>query len=1030
MTLATSRSSVQMLFGLFYAIWVATLCTLPVSALHASEVGIVDWHKIFIGVPLIGSSSISPTFHRVGSADGLTQSVVLAATSSNVLAALSPVNGSIVWRYVFEDDEHVIAFRKHGDVVAAVSGAGGANLRLFDAISGYLRLEERLHSPEHGRMFNPETLGTSIAFEPKTESGDLYILSNGHELRRVDGSTGELKWGWTSPDQASLVVYFKVVPTLAAVYLIGLTKSIASYTLHVSVISPDTGELVISANLPSSIRDGLTDVLLLSDSRNPELKPCMVWIESGAVRSIALSPELKGSGSTTKGSIYKGILDVGLSEHGQIVALKEDGTARVMKLEHDGLKVIWEFADSATVEHYSDSIYSGGFDKDGWPYVARIYWSHLLQKAYVHTFASHLAEGKGLETGYTFPFNTKDHGIIRHAAVDVANPAELKVIPRVVITTTTGAVQLWQQEQFLWSREEALADISLAEPVELPERKVIASHINLESETFGARLTRQLSDAKNFPAYASNFVKRFVTGSYASASSAVDSPADESDTIYRDTFGFRKIIVVATPYGKIYGIDSANGRVVWSRVLGLGWAAKVGATILPAKIFTIRTVSDGEKPQVVLVTQRKADNGLVDTVLFHFDPLTGEDVTTASLGSDLLQGHDVIPGELVEAFMLPNETAKAVILFDEFLQIHLYPDTTETQQAFKALLPKLRVPLRAGKPGARQLTGHEITREPEFTGRHVAFPTWTLTFPPGEDILALVPRPREPVASLGKVLGNRTTLYKYLNPHLVAVVTGAAPPAAACAVYLVDSAKGTILYHVTIPPVDGACDVKATLTENWLVYHYWDAGLAGTEDAKSYRVVSVELYEGSGVDDKIRSSDLTSCSNATTAFTAFEQAYVFPFGIQTLTTTSTKYGISVKDIILATKNRQVQSIPRRLLDPRRPHHKPTSEEMEEWLIQYDPVIPDDPRRTLSHSYEVERVRRIITSPSLLESTSLVFAYGLDLFFTRVAPSDTFDVLSETFNKLQLVLTVGGLALAIVITRPMVARKRLREKWYD
>ena len=60
----------------------------------------------------------------------------------------------------------------------------------------------------------------------------------------------------------------------------------------------------------------------------------------------------------------------------------------------------------------------------------------------------------------------------------------------------------------------------------------------------------------------------------------------------------------------------------------------------------------------------------------------------------------------------------------------------------------------------------------------------------------------------------------------------------------------------------------------------------------------------------------------------------------------------------------------------------------------------------------------------------MFAYGLDLFFTRVAPSKTFDVLSESFNKAQLVVTVAGLALAIAVVKPIVARKRLRERWYD
>lgn len=157
---------------------------------------------------------------------------------------------------------------------------------------------------------------------------------------------------------------------------------------------------------------------------------------------------------------------------------------------------------------------------------------------------------------------------------------------------------------------------------------------------------------------------------------------------------------------------------------------------------------------------------------------------------------------------------------------------------------------------------------------------------------------------------------------------------------------------------------------------------------------------------------------------------------------------------MANENGQIQSFPRLLLNPRRTKDKPTTEEQEEWLVQYDPVLPDDPRRVLSHNYyvryfsprtilrlydlsplylfssQVANVRRILTSPAFLESTSLVFAYGLDLFCTRVAPSGTFDVLSETFNKVQLVFTICGLAAAIVATRPMVLQKRLREKWYQ
>jgi hypothetical protein len=78
------------------------------------------------------------------------------------------------------------------------------------------------------------------------------------------------------------------------------------------------------------------------------------------------------------------------------------------------------------------------------------------------------------------------------------------------------------------------------------------------------------------------------------------------------------MLVTATPQGKVYGLDSSSGRIVWSRVLGHGWAAEIGATVLPVKLFVTRCVGDVDVdargdgdaggPQVVLVTQRKAEN--------------------------------------------------------------------------------------------------------------------------------------------------------------------------------------------------------------------------------------------------------------------------------------------------------------------------------------------------------------------------------------------------------------------------------------
>ncbi|GJE85471.1 PQQ and DUF1620 domain-containing protein [Phanerochaete sordida] len=1010
------------------ALWLASIAALPAFAIHASEAGVVDWYKPLIGDALTGNPNLSPVFHRTTQDNGNTKSLVLTATSSNVLSGLHPDNGSIAWRYLFEDDDRVLAFKKHKNRVAAVSGVGGATVRILDVTTGHLLHERHLHKPEAGRLLEPDSTGVALAFD---STSNVYALANGHTVRKIDASTGEVLWGWAAPDQASLNVYSAVLPTPSAVYLIGLAKSFASYTLHITALSPADGSVLGSKDVSSSIEQGPASLFALSNPAVELGHARVLWLEANQIKSVRLTPELKEKPTTVKGTAYRKLVDLGLSDHGLLVAIKDDGSGHVVKLDDEGsgLKVIWEFADSADSAQNTASLYTGGLDKAGNPYVGRVFWSHFYKKASAHILAPHLAEGKGLVTGYTFPFETGVHGIIGNVAIDAANPEEFRVIGRVLATTTTGAIQLWQQDQLQWTREESLADIRVAEFVELPERKLVEAGLDDGHETFAERVRRQISEARDFPHYAVHFVKRFVTGSYDSVSSSV-APTSNDTALSRDTFGFRKILVVATGRGKVYGIDSANGEILWSRLFGLGWAAEVGGRIFPLKIYTTKTVMDAETPQVVIVTQRRANNGLVDTVLFHVDALTGEDSTGKSAAAEMLPGIDTIAGPLVEAYLVRDEATKFVLLFDEFLQAHIYPDTSETSASFEKLIPSLNFALRTGQVGSFRLTGHRLGLQKEFTGKYIAHPTWAASLPDSEDIQAVVTRPHEPVASLGKVLGNRTTLYKYLNPNVVAVVTSSLKaPTPSCGIYVMDVVKGSTLYHSVLPATGGACDIKAAFTENWLIYHYYDDDF-GVDQAKSYRVVSVELYEGSGVDSKISSSDLSSFANSSTNVNVIEQTYVFPRGVSAMTTTTTKFGITSKDLIVAGENGIVQALPRRFFDPRRPKRKPTTEEQEEWLVQYDALIPDDPKRVLSHNYHVANVRSILTSPALLESTSLVFAYGLDLFSTRVTPSNTFDVLSENFNKMQLVLTISGLALAILITKPMVRNKRLRERWYN
>lgn len=100
------------------------------------------------------------------------------------------------------------------------------------------------------------------------------------------------------------------------------------------------------------------------------------------------------------------------------------------------------------------------------------------------------------------------------------------------------------------------------------------------------------------------------------------------------------------------------------------------------------------------------------------------------------------------------------------------------------------------------------------------------------------------------------------------------------------------------------------------------------------------------------------------------------------------------------------------------------------LIPFEPMLQLDTRRVISHKYNILGAKAVISTPALVESTSLLLAHGLDLFLTRgLNPSGSFDILSDNFNKIQLLLTLAGLSVGIFVAKPAVTRKKLMARWY-
>ncbi|CAG8727547.1 15099_t:CDS:2, partial [Racocetra persica] len=359
-----------------------------------------------------------------------------------------------------------------------------------------------------------------------------------------------------------------------------------------------------------------------------------------------------------------------------------------------------------------------------------------------------------------------------------------------------------------------------------------------ESETISLltryfrRLINHIEQLKDFPDYLITYVQRFATGNY----SVDPSPTSKAKTsIYRDTFGFRKLLIFVTQT-KLVALDTSNkGQIVWSRYFG-------GIVSEFQKIFVVRSSTVKYPPVVVAIgIQKKPDKSNI-TCLFRLNALTGEDFIT---------DHEIytptennisfsIPTVARRIFKLPveepDERTHIIALLDEDLK-------ASSLKAFQKFATSFYFALSDGI-GSKSLKGYSVAidkiSQPFNINR-----LWELNFPEGNNIVAIGHRPsHEKVASLGRVLGDRSVLYKYLNPHIVVVATSS-PSTTSLDFYLIDIIKGSILYHTVHDNISPSNPVQIIQVENTIVYHFWSE-----EQEKGYKVVVCDLYESGKPDER------------------------------------------------------------------------------------------------------------------------------------------------------------------------------------
>jgi len=582
---------------------------------------------------------------------------------------------------------------------------------------------------------------------------------------------------------------------------------------------------------------------------------------------------------------------------------------------------------------------------------------------------------------------------------------------RALVVSQDHALTLLQGGSVEWTREEALAHVQQAIFVE-----VTTEAGTLGVPGFAARITPKISFLTQKIAALPNAVRNSVQKVLAPKDAAFTTPRQkefsqilvgglvpEFEELEPHTFGFRKIILLPTKAGKLFALNSMSGAIIWQQYLG-GDKVKKVYLVHPRK--------------AVVFTRGEAGDGALT-----LDPLTGSRVT------DL----HTFPTPVEQVLSLPlhaDDGQKVLLVVDTRNQVTVLPNTA----AVKAEVGKRAKAIFFHRTSISEgvIRGYQLQMTQD--GSLEAVELWTSVFPKGQEEISSVSTrdPLETVNSAVRITSAKTYLQKYLNPNLLVVATQRRdqPPGVpllpsvkrgsdpSINVYFLDGANGRLLEKVVHRGAQGP--VHTVATENMVVYSYFNTA------ANHFELSVVDLYEDPDVIIPERDEEFSSFREDTPILQ--QQAYVFQNGVSAMGVTQTARGISNKMFLVGLQSDQLLGLPRGALDPQRPTGTPSDSDKYQGLLPYSPEITAVTTSIISHTHTIHRLEQIVASAVELESTSLVFAFGLDLFHSRVQGSGAFDLLNEDFNYFFLILSVTSLSLGVFLASKFASKKRLNALW--
>ncbi|EPS34441.1 hypothetical protein PDE_09405 [Penicillium oxalicum 114-2] len=922
---------------------------------------------------LLGALSLDSTFFLKPSSSS-NASLLYTISEKSIVGAVNPRDGSLIWRQdLSRSGSSPVgpAILRGLDGNNAVVSAVGDSVASWSAQDGKLVWESRLHD---GVVADLELLELQDASASSNTRDVIALTSNNGAgvVRRLDGDLGKIKW---EHKDTSGDIPFQVSSSPTEVFYISLQPALLKgYRIKVTALDPITGRQSrhVILNSEGDVT-GQESVFFVGANT---ASPLIAWADKS----------LKSLKVNVIGTKHINTLAIDNASGLEIEKITVHAPQKLNSLAH--FLVHYKTQTGAWAEVYHVDMKSSVVTKAyNLPYLqgqsviatnninANVYFTRVTDtEALVVSSASH-----GILGRWKADVATSDP--ILHAVADVVTKGKTVAV-RSAIVHESGDWSLIRNGQTEWTRPEALVHTLAAAWAEDEDLEDLAHELEIEGhETLlGAyvhRVKRHLRDLQHFPEWVKDLPKRIITSILSDEVSNLDS------------FGVAQSVILATKKGRIYALDTGrHGVIKWS------------------------------------IQAEKTAHWDVKAVL------TNPGLAEVYLGD----------GSSVRV----NSTTGKILARSSPTDVKLATVATINQQTGLAVSQNRAVGIREdGSPVAPlgALDGFLVTTSQD--GRLLGWvetdsksPVWDFVPPAGQRVVKAVSRPsHDPVASIGKVLGDRSVLYKYLNPNLV-LVTAVNEEDHTAGFYLLDGVSGKVLYSVSRAGVDPTQPITSAISENWFAYSFFGDAV-GESSAKGYQLVVSELYESPIANDR---GPLGSAGNYSSLHNGrgnslslphvVSQSFVIAEPISHMAVTQTRQGITVRQLLcVLPSSNAIVGIPRQVLDPRRPVDRDaTSAEAEEGLFRYAPFLEFDGRWYLTHSRDVTGIKSILTGSTLLESTGLVFAYGGDIFGTRTTPSQAFDILGKSFSKLQLVLTVVALTGGVIFLAPLARAKQVNMLW--